>query len=50
MLRIGAFICAGNNFSHVIAQYKKSDHQLIKTGVYRFSIQFNSNVNLILLY
>jgi len=35
--RIGAFVSAGKNFSHLIAEYKKPEHQLVTTGIYRIS-------------
>jgi protein-S-isoprenylcysteine O-methyltransferase len=36
-LRIGAFISAGQNFTHAIREHKEPDHILITSGVYRIS-------------
>jgi len=33
-LRSGAMIHASNNFSHIVADKKRGDHELVTTGVY----------------
>jgi protein-S-isoprenylcysteine O-methyltransferase len=34
-LRVGAFISAGRNFTHIIEEYKSPGHRLVTTGLYR---------------
>jgi len=35
LLRIGAFVSAGSNFTHIIEQYKSPEHRLVTGGLYR---------------
>lgn len=37
VMRSGAMIHAANNFSHVVANKKRTDHQLVTTGVYSWT-------------